>query len=582
MKQMVYLKKADSQICISFEYNNEIIQKIKSIPNSNYVSNEKSWYIPYDKEHWNIFLNLKLPYTILKDNNTSLQTTGTTFPTGSNGDNTGISETHSESSVSASMDDPPHATDIRKPVSALEIMHRGVWYYIKIHYNENEVQWLKKLDTSWWNSTFGTWNIKATVLNTEKIQERYQYWDDNAFEQLINLLKSVEDPYIVELFCSPEYQGYFFIRIKGYNADVSFLKCIAERDYDAETRKWKIPYSEEILSRIIEHYQAKNAKVINRIRKNEASLYQKFQSQEHKQRLLLSKLAAKYTSIIQNYSDTMIRQHYSWNSIKLYSFAFYQFLRSLGDIDPSKISAEKVNNYLSIRSKENMSESQLNTHINAVKFYYAKVIFLPEFKIEIIKRPRKGHYLPTILSVQEVDRLLSMTENVKHLAILYTLYGDGIRLGELLSVRIEDILWDRNQIHIKSGKGKKDRYVNLAEAQKSILRKYFDEYMPQYWLFEGQDRQHAYTGRSVEQVVKNLARKANIARRVTPHTLRHCFATHNLDAGVSLPYIQKMLGHKDIKTTLIYTHVSTQRLETIQSPLDRLKSLNKEGKTERL
>lgn len=577
---MVYLKKADSQICISFEYNLDIIQKIKSIPNSKFVYFEKSWYIPYDKEHWNHFLNLKLPYTILQHNKTSY--TGTTYTSGSNGDNTGISEIHSEPSVIASMDDPPQATAIRKSVSVTEILHRGNWYYIKIPYNENEVSWIKKLDKAWWNSSFGSWNINASVLNTEKIQERYQYWDEITYQKLLELLKSVEDPYVVELFCSPEYQGYFFIRLKGYQADVSFLKCMSERDYDPETRKWKIPYSEDILSRIIEHYQSKNAKVINRIRKEDTSHYQKFQTQDQKQKLLLSKCSAKYSVLIQNYSDTMIRQHYSWNSIKLYSLAFYQFLKALGDRDPAKISAERVNNYLSLLAKENMSESQLNTHINALKFYYTKVIFLPEFNIEIIKRPRKGHYLPTILSVQEVDRLLSMTENTKHLAILYTLYGDGIRLGELLAVRIQDVLWDRNQIHIRSGKGKKDRYVNLAEAQKTILRKYFDEYMPQYWLFEGQDRQHAYTGRSVEQVVKNLARKANITRRVTPHTLRHCFATHNLDAGVSLPYIQKMLGHKDIKTTLIYTHVSTQRLETIQSPLDRLKSVNKDGKTESL
>ena len=162
--------------------------------------------------------------------------------------------------------------------------------------------------------------------------------------------------------------------------------------------------------------------------------------------------------------------------------------------------------------------------------------------------------------------------NTKHIVLLYVLYGSGLRLNESLSVRVEDMWWDRNQLIVRGGKGNKDRIVMLSQTLKQLLRKYFDEYMPQQWLFEGQDRMTQYSERSVQKVVKNAVNKAGITKKVSPHTLRHCFATHLLDSGVQLPYIQALLGHKDVKTTMIYTHVTTQSLAHVMSPLDRLPS----------
>ena len=231
-------------------------------------------------------------------------------------------------------------------------------------------------------------------------------------------------------------------------------------------------------------------------------------------------------------------------------------------------------------SKQVESDSTMNVIISAIKFYYERVVFMPAFKIERIKRPRKRRYLPTILSASEVDRMLRMTQNKKHLAILYALYGSGMRLGELLNLEVPDILWDRNQIHVRKGKGNKDRMVMLSQTLKEILRLYFDEYMPSRWLFEGQNQKKPYSGKSVQSMVKKVASEAGIIRRTTPHTLRHCFATHLLDGGVQLPYIQQLLGHQDIKTTLIYTHVTTQNATAITSPLDRLRDKENPVKNE--
>ena len=182
--------------------------------------------------------------------------------------------------------------------------------------------------------------------------------------------------------------------------------------------------------------------------------------------------------------------------------------------------------------------------------------------------------LPKVLSIEEVDRMLRATENLKHTTLLYALYGHGLRLNEVLHLRLEDILWDRNQLYIKAGKGKKDRYITMSQEFKLMLSTYAHEYKPQHWLFEGQDQVSQYSERSVQEVVKQAAQKAKINKRVTPHTLRHCYATHLVDAGTQLPYIKELLGHKDIKTTMIYTHITTASIEKVISPLDMLKRKN--------
>ena len=243
---------------------------------------------------------------------------------------------------------------------------------------------------------------------------------------------------------------------------------------------------------------------------------------------------------------------------------------SFREIGPDAASSDHANAYLSKLSAQKVSESLIHTAVNSIKFYYEKVVFNPSFKLAEIARPKKSHHLPTILSIQEVDRMLRSVENVKHVAILYALYSGGLRLNEMLTLRCQDVLWERNQLFIKDGKGKKDRYVMLSMVLKQVLRHYFDSYQPKYWLFESQDKSTHYGQRSVQQIVKRAAEKAGISRNVSPHTLRHCFATHLLDGGTDVRYIQELLGHKDIKTTLIYTHVTNRSLEQIKSPLDVL------------
>jgi site-specific recombinase XerD len=180
--------------------------------------------------------------------------------------------------------------------------------------------------------------------------------------------------------------------------------------------------------------------------------------------------------------------------------------------------------------------------------------------------------LPTVLNEQEVIQIFNVTENIKHKAILMLAYSAGLRLSELVNVKIKDIDSTRMQIRIEQAKGKKDRYSLLSIKLLEVLRKYFKDYKPKQWLFEGING-GMYSPRSIQLIMGESVKKAGITKKVGVHTLRHSFATHLLEGGTDLRYIQSLLGHESSKTTEVYTHITTKGFDQIKSPLDRLNNL---------
>jgi integrase/recombinase XerD len=182
----------------------------------------------------------------------------------------------------------------------------------------------------------------------------------------------------------------------------------------------------------------------------------------------------------------------------------------------------------------------------------------------------KEKTLPSVLSSEEVIEILKATENIKHRAILMTIYSAGLRISESINLKIRDIDSNRMQIRVEQGKGKVDRYTLLSEKTLLILRQYFKEYRPKVWLFEGLIKGEQYSTRSIQNIFQAAVKKAGITKDVSVHTLRHSFATHLLENGTDLRYIQNLLGHANSKTTEIYTHITTKGFDQIKSPLDKL------------
>jgi site-specific recombinase XerD len=190
-------------------------------------------------------------------------------------------------------------------------------------------------------------------------------------------------------------------------------------------------------------------------------------------------------------------------------------------------------------------------------------------KFYFIERPLKEKSLPIVLSQQEISALLKAVDNLKHKTMLMVAYSAGLRVSELVNLRIEDIDAERHQIRVQQGKGKRDRYTLLSTKALAAITIYRKAYQPQKWLFEG-DGGGCYSVRSIQAVLQSAARKAAILKRISMHTLRHSFATHLLENGTDIRYIQSLLGHSSSKTTEIYTHITTRGFDQIRSPLDHL------------
>lgn len=274
------------------------------------------------------------------------------------------------------------------------------------------------------------------------------------------------------------------------------------------------------------------------------------------------------------FADKLRIRKYSQSTYNTYGVYFKQFLAAHPNQDPKDIIEEQIKRHIVATVKQHgYANKTQNQIVNAIKFYYEKVLGLRKHDYWI-PRPRKEFKLPTVASEEEIVRMLVAAGNIKHQCIIGMLYSSGIRRGELINLRIADIDIDRKQVFVRGGKGKKDRTTVLSHRMVVALEKYINEWHPQYWLFEGADRK-PYSGTSVGLIVKGAARKAGIKKNITPHVLRHSFATHLMERGTDTRYIQELLGHASIKTTAIYAHVSKKNLAKIKSPLDRIFDDNK-------
>jgi integrase/recombinase XerD len=273
-----------------------------------------------------------------------------------------------------------------------------------------------------------------------------------------------------------------------------------------------------------------------------------------------------YRKCPEEYLQKLELKHYANNTARIYIPMFEKFINHFKRDDLMTINEQEIRDFMLILSKENKSKSYLNQMINSIKFYYEIVKGMPN-KFYELERPRKDHKLPQVISKEEVLKIISNAGNIKHKCIISLLYSAGLRRSELINLKIKDIDSKRMLISVKGGKGNKDRNTLLSKTVLEDLRKYFLEWRPQVYLFEGQSG-GKYSGSSVLSIVKNASAILGKDKLITPHVLRHSFATHLLENGTDLRFIQTILGHNSSRTTEIYTHVATNHLNNIKNPLD--------------
>jgi len=342
------------------------------------------------------------------------------------------------------------------------------------------------------------------------------------------------------------------------NPHLHYLVKNELRAFWSQTKKiWYLPYSDENIDKIF--------RIFNGHALIDSSILD-MKMERHIYNLGDISLEQKHIITIERFKRWMRTKRYSESTIETYVGILIFFLKYIQKRNCTEVTSKTVSqfNYEFIVAPKK-SISYQNQAINALKQYfkYCKL----DVEVNEIERPKREKKLPVILNIEEVKRIIDMTSNMKHKTLLALIYSGGFRISEVLHLKLEDIDSQRMLVHIKSAKGMKDRYTLLSNKVLVLLREYYVIYKPSLYLFEGQYGEQ-YTSRSAQMVLKHAANRAGIIKKITLHSLRHSFATHLLENGTDIRYIQNLLGHNSPKTTMIYTHVSERSVQNIKNPFD--------------
>ncbi len=270
------------------------------------------------------------------------------------------------------------------------------------------------------------------------------------------------------------------------------------------------------------------------------------------------------------YRERLVLKGYSPNTRRTYCNEFSTYLQQLRNTPAQEMTVERLSSYFFYCHQFlRLSENTIHSRLNALKFYYEQVLDREKFMWEI-PRPKRQLILPKVISEEKIIKGILSVQNAKHKAILVIAYSAGLRVSEVVNLKLSHINSDRMQIFIERSKGKKDRMVSLSSFALKVLRQYFLLFRPKTWLFEGQEPGSQYSTRSAQSVFREAYGHLGLPAGASFHSLRHSFATHLLENGTDIKFIQEILGHNDINTTLRYTHVSQKALELIESPLDKI------------
>ncbi|HLV13658.1 MAG TPA: tyrosine-type recombinase/integrase [Xanthomarina sp.] len=282
---------------------------------------------------------------------------------------------------------------------------------------------------------------------------------------------------------------------------------------------------------------------------------------------LYQELSLDQKTLLKDYVTYLRGKRLSESTVSSYGYFILRYLHLHKAVEKADWSVQNIRWFIEqVIAKEHYSISSHRQCVSAIKHFTA-FCNLDNFDASTFERPKKSQYLPTVLSKEAIIDILQATKNLKHRAIIGLLYSGGLRISELLNLKLEDLDLNRNQIHIKQGKGRKDRIVGMSEVIKPLLMNYIYTYQPAYYVIEGREG-NMYSASSIRAFLKQSCKLAGINKTVTPHTLRHSFATHMLENGIDIRYIQELLGHTKPETTMIYTHVAQKSLMQIRNPLD--------------
>ena len=545
MRAQKITHKKEERIRIDFPYNTQTTGLLRQIEDAKWSQTHKAWHIPYTKEAFRQLVQLfpEIEYEQKKKE--------IVLP------NAQVNDQFSESSNLVKSGNILDRNGIYVDVIGRKII-------LKMPKNEIDLHFVRALKYSNWESKQYCWVVPHFPGNLELIKE---YFKDRITQLTLHESQDIQskgESYKVkknEVLCLKTTNGRLKL-IFGFNKILTFAtKKIPYHYWDAKNKWWTIPYSEVFLNTLKQTAEAEK-------------LTWNYAEESLNDATKRPKPSAfdipNYRSIPQDYVLKLRELRYSESTLKTYQNTFEEFINYYHQYEIDKIDETQIIAFLRYLVMERkVSSSYQNQSINSIKFYYERVLG-GQRKFYFIERPHKEKTLPTVLSEKEVQEIIQSVSNVKHKVALMTIYSAGLRISECINLQLKDIDSERMQIRIAQGKGKKDRYTLLSTKTLQVLRLYFIKYKPKIWLFEGAKEGEPYSAKSIQNVFQEAIKATGIKKNATVHTLRHSFATHLLENGTDLRYIQSLLGHESSKTTEIYTHITTKGFDQIKSPLDGL------------
>lgn len=564
------------RIGLFFGFDDELKNKARSI-GATWSQTHKCWYVLYNKENYHLILRTFGEVEVVKDENNTRQTE----PALNEQETVHIAETIGELRPELQAEHKDH-----DPEFASKIVFRGQtgkYWVLKVPYSAAITPKLLDIKGVYWNKPEKAFFVLRHVNVKLKVEallgigeifpaEYYNLERDIANANTFIGLQVFEPDKRWMMVCCPKVP-YLIDQVKRWqgsrysNAHKAYLLPATPamlENLQRVSAELNIPIHNNLPGRYVSKFKALNRKATE---------------MQHVRETLLAQIPLSARTYTLAMLDYLFAQNYSANTIRNYTNAFNLFLRNHRYENPDTLTEKQIVSYLASMTERGLSPSNLNMIVNALLFYFRTVLKRDTFEIRL-PRPRREHHLPAVLTPAECVRIFSFVENPKHRLILLIGYGAGLRRSEIVNLKWEDILFEEHRIHIKQSKGKKDRIVMLPYSIVAYLQNYRALNPGDDWVFPGQYKGESLSASTVQAVMKNAVTKAGLEKKATVHTLRHSFATHLLESGTDIRYIQQLLGHSSIKTTMIYTHVTPKAAKNIVSPLDQLagsreiKSLN--------
>ncbi len=555
-------------IGVYFPYDSNIKLLLKQ-QGALYTKTHGCWYLPYDDLSYYFLKQHFSEIDIINEQPTNLMAEPTAL------DPPSVAKSDLPLGTNP-LGNPEHSTLTSTPTFGWKLLDNiGKYWVFKLQFHHEISAALKKVKGVYWNKQhqcYFAYRHPRVKVQIEAILNFGSLFGDDFYEKSAVVVKG-------KVTVQPHAEDIKWIQVLvPKDAQVhSLVKRLQMSKYSQIHACYLLPAAPVVLENLTLHLEPMGITVEN----NLPASYLKAHNFPNSKRVQLTQTKAVLLdqtpeaskAIVTEYIDCLLAMNYSASTLRTYTQSFVRFLRDHSEIPLESLTQKMVIKYLGGLMEKGLSASSGHSMVNALLFYYKQVQGMKDFDIKL-PRPKSEKKLPVVLTMEECLQIFRAVDNPKHKLLLLIGYGAGLRVSEIVSLRWADILFTEQKIHLKNAKGKKDRLVMLPYSITQSLEAFRQLYPNSVYVFEGQFAGEPYSAKSVQTVMRNAIDKVGLSKKATVHTLRHSFATHLLEAGTDIRYIQKLLGHASITTTTVYTHISKSAENKIESPLDRIANQN--------